>query len=121
MDTRWTVVDMFSGAGGASYGFHAHPRFRMIGAVDAQIGKPSSGKGSLHCNRTYEANMGVAPLEADIGELKPETLREHLERTAGVSSPTVLIACPPCTGFSRTLNKNHSEDDERNSHVTRCA
>lgn len=118
---QWTVVDMFSGAGGVSCGFHAHPRFRVVGAVDAQIGKPSSGKGALHCNRTFEANMGFSPLEADIGELEPEALREHLEKTAGVSHPTVLIACPPCTGFSRTLNKNHSEDDPRNSLVTHSA
>ncbi len=43
----WTVVDLFSGAGGASYGFHAHPGFRIAGAADAQKGKPSSGTGKL--------------------------------------------------------------------------
>jgi DNA (cytosine-5)-methyltransferase 1 len=35
--------------------------------------------------------------------------------------PTVLIACPPCTGFSRTLAKNHLEDDHRNTLVGKTA
>jgi DNA (cytosine-5)-methyltransferase 1 len=30
-----------------SYGFHVHPAFRVIGAVDAQMGKPSSGRGTV--------------------------------------------------------------------------
>ena len=37
------VVDLFSGAGGMSYGFHAHGAFEVIGAADAEIGKPTAG------------------------------------------------------------------------------
>ncbi len=44
---EWTVVDLFSGAGGASYGFKARDGFRVVAAADAQKGKPSSGAGSL--------------------------------------------------------------------------
>jgi DNA (cytosine-5)-methyltransferase 1 len=79
----WTVVDLFSGVGGMSYGFHAHPRFQIVGAVDAQIGKPSSGKGSLQCNLSYKANMGIEPLEADLATLEPRTLRQILASTLG--------------------------------------
>lgn len=57
----YKVVDLFSGGGGMSFGFHAHPHFEVIGAADAQLGKPSSPKGSLACNSTYEANIGIAP------------------------------------------------------------
>ena len=32
-----------------------------------------------------------------------------------------MIACPPCTGFSRTLAKNHLEDDNRNGLVGKTA
>lgn len=32
-----------------------------------------------------------------------------------------LIACPPCTGFSRLVAKNHLRDDPRNSLVARVA
>src|SRR5262249_14153092 len=56
--SSWTVLDLFSGAGGMSYGFHANPSFQLVGAVDAQVGKPSSGPGALGCNDTYEANIG---------------------------------------------------------------
>ncbi len=98
-----------------SYGFHAHPRFQIVGAVDAQIGKPSSGKGSLECNLSYGANIGIEPLEADLATLAPKTLASAL----GGIEPTVLISCPPCTGFSRTNPSNHIVDDPRNSLVVR--
>ena len=63
MNNRWTVIDLFSGAGGMSYGFHIHPRFQVVGAVDAQIGKPSSGKGTLECNLTFKENIGIERAE----------------------------------------------------------
>src|SRR5215217_6536394 len=75
---RWSVVDLFSGAGGASFGFHTRGGFRIAGAVDAQKGKPSSGTGTLQCNLTYEANIGVRPLEVDLGEASPEGVRKAL-------------------------------------------
>jgi len=116
---RWTVVDLFSGGGGMSFGFHAHPGFRIVGAVDAQRGKPSSGYGSLQCNMTYKANMGVEPLERDLAHIDPIELRETLGLKPGKLD--VLISCAPCTGFSRTLSKNHMVDDPRNSLVQRSA
>jgi DNA (cytosine-5)-methyltransferase 1 len=113
-----TVIDLFSGAGGASAGFAAHPRFRLVGAADAQLGKPSSRAGSLACNATYAANLGIAPTAADLGSVDPDDLGAAMGLTG---NPTVLIACPPCTGFSRTLADNHLRDDPRNSLVRRTA
>lgn len=115
----WNVLDLFSGAGGMSFGFHAHPSFRVIGAVDAQNGKPSSGKGTLECNRTYQANIGIEPLAADIGRLDEATLRDYLRRTSGTDHVDILISCAPCTGFSRTIRRNLVENDPRNSLVVR--
>jgi DNA (cytosine-5)-methyltransferase 1 len=112
---RWTVVDLFSGAGGMSYGFHAHPDFRVVGAVDAQLGKPSSGRGALGCNLSYQANMGLAPVDADLATADPAAVGAALGLAPG--QPTVLAACPPCTGFSRTMARNHLRDDRRNSLV----
>jgi DNA (cytosine-5)-methyltransferase 1 len=109
-----SVVDLFSGGGGASTGFHAHPSFQVVGAADAQLGKPSSGRGTLDCNATYRLNIGIDPVEADLGSIDPSALAERLGIT---QPPTVLVACPPCTGFSRTLAKNHLEDDHRNTLV----
>jgi DNA (cytosine-5)-methyltransferase 1 len=115
----WSVVDLFSGAGGMSYGFHAHPGFEVIGAVDAQLGKPSSGPGTLGCNASYQANLGLAPVEADLASSDPAELCAALGLTAG--QVTVLAACPPCTGFSRTMAHNHLRDDRRNSLVRRVS
>jgi DNA (cytosine-5)-methyltransferase 1 len=113
-----TVVDLFSGAGGASAGFAAHPSFRLIGAADAQLGKPSQRAGSLACNATYAANLGLAPTAANLGTVDPDDLGHAMNLAA---NPTVLIACPPCTGFSRTLADNHLRDDPRNHLVRRTA
>lgn len=121
MQKQWNVLDLFSGGGGMSCGFHRHKNFQIIGAVDAQNGKPSSGKGSLECNKTYFANIGVQPLEADLASVTEAELRKYLEAQSGTSHVDVLISCAPCTGFSRTVRKNLVEDDPRNSLVLRSA
>ncbi len=118
-DRRWTVVDLFSGAGGMSWGFHAHPLFRVAAAVDAQKSKPS--RNSLYCNETYYQNIGIAPLDIDLQTVDPVNLAKAVRKAGKFRSPTILIACPPCTGFSRTLPRNHSEDDPRNALVGRVA
>jgi len=112
----FTVVDLFSGAGGMSYGFHKHPQFRVVAAVDAQVGKPSSGAGKLECNESYRANIGLAPLARDLAQISGRALRAEVG-----FQPTVLISCAPCTGFSRALASNHLVDDPRNSLVGRSA
>jgi len=121
LNKHWTVIDLFSGVGGMSYGFHAHPKFKIVGAVDAQIGKPSSGRGSLQCNIAYQANIGLKPLDEDISALEPNDLRRVLTNTLGTDAPDVLISCAPCTGFSRTLPENHILDNPQNSLITRNA
>jgi DNA (cytosine-5)-methyltransferase 1 len=120
MNPGFKVVDLFSGAGGMSFGFHRHPAFCLVGAADAELGKPSSGAGALQCNRTYACNLGIEPLALDLGEVAPERLVQLLgtEVQGGIH---VLSACPPCTGFSRTNPNNHRNDDRRNSLVRRCA
>jgi DNA (cytosine-5)-methyltransferase 1 len=115
----WPVIDLFSGAGGMSYGFHTHPGFRVVGAVDAQMGKPSTGHGTLGCNATYSANIGISPVEADL--LAADPLEVCQSMNLGDSLPTVLAACPPCTGFTRTLAHNHLRDDLRNGLVGKVA
>jgi DNA (cytosine-5)-methyltransferase 1 len=116
--TPHAVVDLFSGAGGMSCGFHRHPAFEVIGAADAEIGKPSSGRGSLGCNASFTRNIGIDPLNVDLGRVHPEDLASAF---ALPRQTTVLSACAPCTGFSRTLSRNHLIDDSRNSLVGRIA
>ena len=100
-------------------GFHAHADFELVGAVDAQKGKPSSGDGTLECNLTYERNIGLKPLEEDLAVVDPKLLASRI--IGGSHSVDVLIACAPCTGFSRTNPQNHLDDDPRNALVPRTA
>jgi DNA (cytosine-5)-methyltransferase 1 len=115
----WLMVDLFSGAGGMSCGFSRHPAFGVIGAADAQIGKPSAAAGSLGCNATYAANIGVPPVEADLASADPAMVCAAMDLRG--RRPSVLAAGPPCTGFSRTVASNHLRDDRRNGLVVRVA
>lgn len=116
----FTAVDLFSGCGGMSYGFHRHPAFKILAAADAELGKPSSPAGSLKCNSTYELNMGFAPKRLDLATVDPQDLRVALG-LAPAQVVNVLLCCPPCTGFSRANPENHLANDHRNSLVARAA
>lgn len=113
------MVDLFSGAGGMSCGFSRHPAFEVIGAADAQIGKPSAAAGSLGCNATYAANIGLTPVEADLAGADPAVVCTAMGLRG--RRPAVLAAGPPCTGFTRTVASNHLRDDRRNGLVGRVA
>ena len=117
---QFVVVDLFSGAGGMSYGFHKHPAFRVVAAADAELGKPSTGRGKLQCNSTYVKNIGVNPARLDLSQVPPGQLRSALALPED-KHISVLLACPPCTGFSRANPENHVRDDRRNSLVRRSA
>jgi DNA (cytosine-5)-methyltransferase 1 len=111
------VVDLFSGAGGMSAGFQ-QAGFEIVGAVDAQVTK--NGRGSEYvCNQTYEANIGVRPLTADLARVDAAVLRRNLG--LGRSELDVLIACPPCTGFSQKRAKSDRRDTPQNRLVPRIA
>lgn len=117
---RFAVVDLFSGAGGMSFGFHKHPGFEVVAAADAEMGKPSTGQGKLQCNSTYVQNIGIHPRRIDLSNIDAEDLRSALNLNAD-KHISILSACPPCTGFSRTNPDNHLRDDRRNSLVRRSA
>jgi len=113
------VVDLFSGAGGMSYGFKVHGAFEVIGAADAEIGKPTSGNGRLQCNTSYRNNIGIDPKRVDLGDVAPADVRDALG--IGKRVVSVLSVCPPCTGFTRTNPQNHLRDDCRNGLVSKAA
>jgi DNA (cytosine-5)-methyltransferase 1 len=117
--SRFGVVDLFSGVGGMSYGFHRHSDFVLLAAADAEIGKPSMGVGTLQCNSTYKLNTGIAPKNLDLSAVNPGDLRELLG--LGEQKVHILCVCPPCTGFSRTNPLNHMRDDARNGLVRKAA
>jgi DNA (cytosine-5)-methyltransferase 1 len=117
----WTFIDLFSGGGGMSYGFHSHSCFRVVAAFDGEKGKPSAGFGSLGCNATYHANIGVKPRSVDLATISREEVTDIRKTVLNDEPLDVLSACPPCTGFSRAIPNNHLSDDNRNDLVERTA
>ena len=118
-----TVVDLFSGCGGMSHGFHRQgDSYRIIGAVDLELGKPGLGKSkatTTECNLMYAKNIGITPKSADLSKLDPGTYRKELGLARGELD--VLISCAPCTGFSQKNANNHLVDDPRNYLIERTA
>ena len=110
---RWDVIDMFSGCGGLSYGFHKLAErtgvFQVVGAVDTDE----------HANATYAKNLGLPPAEVDLSTATPESL-ERLFLPNGRNNPLIVIGGPPCQGFS-SHRKKDSRKDHRNSLVGRFA
>jgi len=88
-----TALSMFSGAGGLDLGFEA-AGFTTVAAVDHD----PNAVDTLRKNRP-EWN----PVEADVRDWAPEGLPDI---------PDVLIAGPPCQGFS--LGGNRQAADDRN-------
>lgn len=116
---KLTFIDLFSGAGGMSFGFHAHPAFQILAAFDGEFGKPSSGRGKLGCNYTYQSNIPVSPTAVDLAQIEDSDIESIRAQLLNGNDLDVLSACPPCTGFSRANPNNHLTDDNRNSLVVR--
>lgn len=112
-------VDLFSGAGGMSCGFARHRLFQPLGAADLEVAKPSYGVGATNCNETYERNIGIRPMSADLAVATPAQIADHFGFSP--DQVDVLISCAPCTGFSQKQARNHLQSDARNMLVERTA
>jgi DNA (cytosine-5)-methyltransferase 1 len=87
-DSHVTVVDMFSGAGGLSFGFDSVPSMAVVGAFEID---------TWACE-THAANIRSAICKSDIRSI------DSFERTlkeSGIRRVDVLAGGPPCQGFSR--------------------
>jgi DNA (cytosine-5)-methyltransferase 1 len=112
------VVDLFSCGGGMSAGFAASGFWRLAGAVDLEVAKPSGkAAGETGCNSIYATNHNLQPLSADLNKLSPAELVDAF----GLESEQIgcLISCAPCTDFSRANPENHLADRSRNTLVGR--
>lgn len=94
-----TVIDLFCGAGGLSFGFtskHKKSEFKTILAID----------NNKYACETYNANfIGRHCIVADI--------EEWLEGMPNIPKVDLIIGGPPCQGFS-LLNKHRGGDLRRN-------
>ncbi|MCX2758206.1 DNA cytosine methyltransferase [Vibrio sp. Sgm 22] len=101
------VLDLFSGCGGLSYGFHKlKDTYKVIGAIDFDE----------HANSSYETNFGITPKQLDISDLSSEVLKSTFNIQSNM--PLVFVGGPPCQGFSSHKKKDKRLDD-RNSLVAR--
>jgi DNA (cytosine-5)-methyltransferase 1 len=101
------AAEIFSGAGGMGLGFR-QAGYRIGVAVERD----------RHAAQTYRANHpGVPVIEEDVVKLKGSALRRYLTR-----APDVLLAGPPCQGYSAAGSRQAA--DPRNQmfrSVTRIA
>ncbi len=92
----YTVMDLFAGVGGLSYGFSVMPEFRIVAAneLDPVIAA------------AYSLNHPHTPmLRCDIRELTEAVLREAV----GAETVDVVVGGPPCQSYS-TLGKRQMDD-----------
>lgn len=85
------VIDLFSGAGGLSYGFKTHG-FEVVAGVDVDEA----------CRYPYETNIGAPFIRKDVGELTTE----EVQRLFGTTNRRVMVGCAPCQPFSTYNQKN---------------
>ena len=96
--TKYTVVDLFSGAGGFTIGF-TKADYKVLLSTDFDE----------DCAKVHEINMPDIPfLQSDIYNLTEEALDKY----TGESNVDVLIGGPPCQGFS-TIGARVSSNEER--------
>lgn len=94
--SKFTAIDLFSGAGGLTVGLKA-AGFKVVAA--AEIDKDAVN--------TYRANHPeVQVIHKDIREIKG---REIL-KIADVKKIDLIAGCPPCQGFSKLTVRNEKSD-----------
>ena len=86
-----SVVDLFCGAGGLSFGF-GQEGFAIMAGVDVDE----------HCRYPYTANVAAPFLRRDVASLSADELAELF--LPGL--PRVLVGCAPCQPFSTYNQKN---------------
>lgn len=90
-----SVVDLFCGVGGLSFGF-IKEGFEISRGIDIDP----------VCKFPYEANNKTKFLQKDIKDLKSEELKECF----GGAKIKVLVGCAPCQPFSSYNSKNNNPD-----------
>jgi DNA (cytosine-5)-methyltransferase 1 len=101
---RLRVADLFCGTGGFSHGFVQTGGFEVALGIDV---KPASVE-------TFAANhLNALALCQDIRKVR---VRDVADRLGGARSIDVVVAGPPCQGFSSIRPfRSLAEDDPRNS------
>lgn len=90
---KYSVVDLFAGAGGLSYGFLQTGRFEVKAAFE----------NNRNAQKTYKKNHGDAAVYDDVADVLTNEIKQKLGEV------DVVIGGPPCQGFSNAnRQKNHA-------------
>ena len=100
MNKELTAIDLFSGCGGFSYGFQQAGFHVVLGVDNTEIALKTFEKN----HRDSKGLVLDLHKESSINTIVKETKDKKID---------VIIAGPPCQGFSLTGTRN--ENDERNS------
>lgn len=100
MSKKLTAIDLFSGCGGFSFGFQQAGFHVMLGVDNTEI--------ALKTFKYNHKNSHTLQLDLHLDSSIDEIVDDVNDR-----SVDVIIAGPPCQGFSLTGTRN--EDDERNT------
>ncbi|HEX8418636.1 MAG TPA: DNA cytosine methyltransferase [Sphingomonas sp.] len=90
-----SVVDLFCGAGGLSYGFKSES-FKLAAGIDIDE----------TCRFPYESNNGSPFIRKDVAKVTAADLEALFEPDA----KRVLVGCAPCQPFSTYNQKNENPD-----------
>lgn len=92
-ESKYSVVDLFAGAGGLSYGFLQTGRFSIKAAFE----------NNRNAQETYKRNHGNTPVYNDVTDALSDDVKVKLGKV------DVVIGGPPCQGFSNVnRQKNHA-------------
>ncbi len=92
-ESKYSIVDLFAGAGGLSYGFLQTGRFYIKVAFE----------NNLNAQKTYKRNHGNAEVYNDVSEALSDEVKAKLGQV------DIVIGGPPCQGFSNAnRQKNHA-------------
>ncbi|KUO63549.1 MAG: cytosine methyltransferase [Gracilibacter sp. BRH_c7a] len=92
-ESKYSIVDLFAGAGGLSYGFLQTGRFYIKAAFE----------NNPNAQKTYKRNHGNAEVYNDVSDALSDEIKAKLGKV------DVVIGGPPCQGFSNAnRQKNHA-------------
>jgi DNA (cytosine-5)-methyltransferase 1 len=97
-DPALTFIDLFAGAGGFSLGF-TRAGFDCVGAIENNPKASESYKANFPEHLQFPLSR-LGPIDGNILSLKQDDIKNALQRT-GVPEVDVLLAGPPCQGFSK--------------------
>lgn len=98
---EFRILDLFSGAGGFSYGMHKNPHFKTLVALDF----------NEKAADTFKKNMPET--DVVVGDITSEEVKKDIIDKSKDNNINMIIGGPPCQGYS-LKGKKLGLDDPRN-------